>query len=608
MKRRAFVLSTLSGTVSAATLATAPYALAQQPEPENAAEELDVEIQFFIRIPMRDGIHLSATLYLPTGQQQPKPAIFAMTPYIADREHPEAIYFARHGYPSLAVDERGRGNSEGEYAPFFNADEDGHDVVEWIARQPWCNGKVAMRGLSFVGYTQWATVRGEPPHLASIVPAAPCWGGLDYPFRHNVFYTFAASWMMWTLGNARQDLAFADMDFVQGRQIQFMESGLPFRQIDTFFGFERDFFDVWLDHPQRDEFWDDANPTPEQLGRLSIPVLSLCGMYDGDQPGTLEFHRQHLQHAGDKANHYLVIGPWDHAGTRNPKEEFLGLKVGKSSVLDMKDLHVQWYAWTMEDGPRPEFLKKKVAYYVMETDEWRYVDTLQEATVGTQTLYLQSSGNPSNVFQSGALTSSKPARSAEPDQYVYDPSDLGLPKFESTLTNGDLWDQRLVLSPLGSKLVYHTEPMEADLEISGFFKATLWLAIDQPDTDFNVAIYDFHPDGRCLYLTEQHFRARYRESMAREKLIDTTEPLQYDFDKFFFVARCIRKGHRLRMVVQANHSINWQKNYNSGKPVADETMADARTVTVKLYHDAAHPSSFSIPLGKGAPKDEVANA
>lgn len=600
MKRRAFVLS----TVSAATLASTSYALARQPELENAgdeqAKEHDVDITFFIKIPMRDGIHLSATLYLPKDLPQPKPAIFALTPYIADREYPEAMYFAKHGYPSLAVDERGRGNSEGDYAPFFNADEDGHDVVEWIAQQPWCNGKVAMRGLSFVGYTQWAAVRGEPPHLASIVPAAPCWGGLDYPFRHNVFYTFAASWMMWTLGNARQDAAFADAAYTQKQQLRFMESGLPFRQIDTFLGFERDFFDVWLAHPQRDEFWDDANPTPEQLGRLTIPVLSLCGMYDGDQPGTLEFHRQHLQYAGDKANHYLVIGPWDHAGTRTPKEEYLGLKIGKAGVLDMKDLHVQWYAWTMEDGPKPEFLQKKVAYYVMESDEWRYVDTLEQATASTQTLYLQSNGNPSNVFQSGTLTAAKPPRKSEPDHYVYDPRDLSLPRYESSLTDGDIWDQRMVLSPLGSRLIYHSAPFEADLEVSGFFKASLWLAIDQPDTDFNVTVSEVYPNGKCLYLTEQHFRARYRESMAKEKLVDTKEPLLYEFDKFFFISRLVRQGHRLRIVVQANHTINWQKNYNSGKPVADETMADARTVTVRLFHDAAHPSTFSIPVGKGA--------
>ena len=599
MKRRTFVFS----TVSAATLASAPYALARQPAqgdaaPENSAENQDVDIQFFIKIPMRDGINLSATIYLPTGQKQPRPAIFSMTPYISDREHPEAMYFAKHGYPSLAVDERGRGNSEGEYTPFFNADEDGHDIVEWIAKQPWCNGKVGMRGISFVGFTQWATMRGEPPHLATIVPSAPCWGGLDYPFRHNIFYTFVAPWMIFTLGNTRQDGIFADSAFVRRKQMQFLESGLPFSKLDTFFGFESRFFDQWLENPQRDQFWDEANPTPEQLARLTMPVLSLTGVYDGDQPGTLEFHRQHLKYAGDKANHYLVIGPWDHPGVRNPKEEFQGIKVGKESVVDMKDLHVQWYAWTMENGPKPEFLKKKVAYYVMEADQWRYTDTLEEVTASVQTLFFQSSSNPTDVFRSGALVPDKPARKAEPDHYVYDPRDLSAPRYEASLPDPNLWEQRLVLSPLGSKLIYHSAPMEDDIEVSGFFKVSLWLAIDQPDTDFNVTISDVHPDGSSLYLTEQNFRARYREGLNAEKLIDTSEPLQYDFDRFFFVARSIRKGHRLRLVVQPNHNINWQKNYNSGKPVADETMDDARTVTVKLYHDAAHPSALSIPIGK----------
>ncbi len=599
MKRRAFVVSTLT----AAGLAAAPCALAYQPKQDGSesggdSADQDVAIEFFIKIPMRDGIHLSATLYLPTELKEPRPAIFAMTPYIADREHPEAIYFARHGYPALAVDERGRGNSEGEYAPFFNADEDGHDVVEWIARQPWCNGKVGMRGLSFVGYTQWATVRGEPPHLATIVPSAPCWGGLDYPFRFNIYYTFLAPWMTWTLGNARQDNVYADPTYVIQRQLQFAESGLPFSQLDTFFGFESRFFDEWLKHPTRDAYWDEANPTPDQLARLTIPVLSLTGNYDGDQPGTLEFYHQHLEYAGEKANHYLVIGPWDHAGVRNPKEEFQGLKVGKDSVLDMKDLHVQWYAYAMENGPRPEFLKKKVAWWVTGTDVWRYADTLEEVTASRQTLYLQSDGNPVDVFQSGSLVADKPTGKSQPDHYLYDPRDLRTLRYESTLTDADLWDQRMVLSPLSNKLVYHSEPLAEDVEVSGVFKANLWLAIDQPDTDFNVAIYDFHPDGSCLYLCEQNFRARHREGLDVEKLIDTREPLLYEFDRFFFISRLVRKGHRLRLVVQASHTLAWQKNYNSGKPVTEETMDDARPVTVKLYHDAAHPSSLSIPIGR----------
>jgi predicted acyl esterase len=110
-------------------------------------------------------------------------------------------------------------------------------------------------------------------------------------------------------------------------------------------------------------------------------------------------------------------------------------------------------------------------------------------------------------------------------------------------------------------------------------------------------LFDVGDDGSSVYLAQQVSRARYREGLRVEKLIDTTEPLRYDFDRFFFVSRRIARGHRLRLMIGPNHSIYWQKNYNSGKPNAEETMQDARPVTVKLFHDAAHPSALYVPIG-----------
>jgi putative CocE/NonD family hydrolase len=586
--------------VSTATLVSASRALAIVPEKGDSEADADVDIRYGVKIAMRDGVHLNATLYLPKNLPKPRPAIFCFTPYTIDREYPEAFSLAQHGYPVLAVDVRGRGNSEGEFAPFFHDPDDGHDIVEWIAKQPYCNGKVGSRGISYVGFTQWATVRGNPQHLATIVPSAPCWVGLDYPLRHNIFYTFLAPWLVFTWGHANQTNVEADEVNWAKKQLKFMESGLPFKEMDTFFGIESKPFREWMQHPHQEAYYDRANPTPEQLANLKIPVLSLTGMYDGDQPGTLEFHRQHLKHAGGNAQHYLVIGPWDHPRVRNPAAEFLGLKVGPDSVVDMKKLHRDWYAWTMEDGPKPEFLKKKVAYYVMVADKWRYADSLEEVTAREETLYLQSTANPKDVFLSGALVSTRPAGPAKPDLYLYDPRDLSIPRLETKLTTAyyNLSDQSLELSPAGSKLIYHSAPFERDTEVSGFFKFTAWIGIDQPDTDFNVSIYDIGIDGSSIYLTEQNFRARYREGLRVEKLISTKEPLRYVFDQFFHVSRLIQMNHRLRLVVRPNHTIKWEKNYNSGKPVADETMADARTVTVSLFHDADHPSALTVPIGR----------
>ncbi len=360
-----------------------------------------------------------------------------------------------------------------------------------------------------------------------------------------------------------------------------------------------------MQHPHQEEYYDRANPTPNNSPILRFQSFRSLACTTGISQGTLEFHREHLKQAGDKAQHYLVIGPWDHPRVRKPAAEFLGLKVGPDSVVDMKKLDRDWYAWTMEDEPEPEFLKKKVAYYVMVADKWRYSDTVEEITAREEKLYLQSTSNPKDVFMSGSLTSTSPTGRAKPDYYVYDPRDLKFPTLEAAASAVyyNLTDQTLVLSPVGSKLIYHSAPFERDTEVSGFFKFSAWIAIDQPDTDFNVSIYEIGTDGASVYLTEQNFRARYRAGLRVEKLIDTTEALRYDFERFFYVSRLIQKDHRLRLVVRPNHTIKWQKNYNSGKPVADETMADARAVTVKLFHDAEHPSALIVPIGQPAAQD-----
>jgi hypothetical protein len=558
-----------------------------------------VQMRWGIRIPMRDGVRLNATLYLPRDLNEPRPTIFTFTPYVADDYHEEGSDLASHGYPYLAIDVRGRGNSEGEFQPLFQEAADGHDIVEWIARQPYCNGKVATRGHSYVAFDQWATVRAAPEHLATIVPSAPCYVGVDYPIRFNIFSTFVVNWLILCWGNTMQRKMMDDNPrFWAEQHLRFLESGLPFKDILGFFGFESKAFPEWLQHPHQDAHWDQANPTPKQLADLAIPVLSLTGQYDGDQPGTLEFYRLHLQHAKRPPEHYLVIGPWDHDGVRRPKSNVVGIQNGPAAALDAHKLHRDWYAWTMEGGPRPEFLKKKVAHYVTGTDKWRYADTLAAVTARTEALYLDSAENPSDPFHSGTMTAQVPAR-PQPDHYIYDPRDLSSPRAEAMALGVSVEEppKEAGKAEEASYLFYHSEPFKEDTEISGIFKLTAWLSLDQPDTDFMLMLFDISDDGSAVYLTQATYRARYREGLRVEKLIDTTEPLRYDFDRFFFVSRRMAKGHRLRLMMGPNHSIYWQKNYNSGKPVAEQTMQDARPVTVKLFHDAAHPSALYVPIG-----------
>jgi putative CocE/NonD family hydrolase len=568
--------------------------LAGQP-PDSGA----VRMQWGVRIPMRDGVRLSATLYLPSEEHAPAPVLFLLTPYVAQISHETGVYFAAHGSPFLTVDVRGRGNSDGSFKADGNEAHDGYDIVEWLAGQPYCNGKVAMCGGSYSGYVQWCAAKMRPPHLATIVPVASPYRGVDSPAPRNIFPAYRVQWLNLLAGHTSQEKIFADQAFWNQQFRRWFESGGAFAGIDSFLGNPSPIFQEWLAHPERDAYWDSYNPTPGQYAEIDLPVLTITGAYDGNQLGALTHYREHLQYGSPiaRSNHYLIIGPWDHAGTRFPKAEFGGLKVGPASLLDLQALQCQWYEYTLRGGSKPAFLQKRVAYYVLGAERWRYADTLEEVTARTVALYLDSSGEANDVFRSGSLRAGRPGE-GEPECYVHDPRDITLAELESSIDPASCVDQRLVHASAGRHLVYHSEPFRQDTEVSGFFRLAVWLSIDQPDTDFQVALFDVDADGSAIRLATDCMRARYRESPREPKLINTSSPLLYELDQFNFVSREIRTGHRLRMVLGPLHSIHWQKNYNSGGVVAAETALDARTVTVRLFHDAKRPSALYVPLGR----------
>jgi uncharacterized protein len=557
-----------------------------------------VQWQWGVKVPMRDGVRLSATVYTPRGQKAPAPCIFTLTPYIAQSYHDRGIYFAAHGYPFLAVDVRGRGNSEGEFRPLIQEAKDGYDVVEWLAQQPYCNGKVAMWGGSYAGYDQWATAKEFPPHLATIVPAAAPYAGVDFPMRGNVADTYLIQWLTLTSGHASQDKLFGDGVFWNSKDRLWLESGAPFKELDTQLGNPSATFQLWLTHPHLDDYWDSYNPTAEQYAKLSIPILTITGSYDDDQPGALAHYHESMKNASPdgRARQYLIIGPWDHAGTRTPTAAFGGLTFGPASLVDLPKLHLDWYAWTMQGGARPEFLKKHVAYYVIQADKWRYADTLEDVTAESRAYYLDSTSNATDVLASGSLSVGAPK--GKPDHYLYNPRELSTAGLEATLDPSDLTAQTLIYAQRGKLLVYHSPPFEQDTEVSGFFRLSVWLAIDQPDTDFSVFVYEIRQDGSSILLTNDRQRARYRESAREDKPITTRKPLQYDFTGFTFTSRQMKKGSRVRLVIAPINSIYSQKNYNTGGAVSTESMKDARAVTVTLYHDRVHPSALFLPMAQ----------
>jgi hypothetical protein len=571
---------------------SAARAADEKPEPQ-------VDLFWSVKIPMRDGVKLDATVYRPHEQKTPLPVIFTLTPYIADSYLERATYFAKNGYVFALVDVRGRGNSEGRFEPFANEGRDGHDVVEWLARQPWCDGKVTMWGGSYAGFDQWSTLKEFPPHLKTIVPAAAAHAAVDFPFFHNVFGSYVMQWLTFTSGVTGNANLFGNSQFWTSKFTDLYMKHLPFKDLDVVVGNPTTVFQKWLEHPTPDAYWNAMAPTLEDYRRISVPILTITGHYDGDQAGAMTYYRRHMQYGTPeaKAEHYLIVGPWDHAGTRTPKKEVGGLTFGDASVLDLNQLHKQWYDWTMKSGPKPEFLKKRVAYYVPGAEVWKYADSLEAISNDTKRLYLSTPvyRGPMSVFNSGRLTIQEPGQEGG-DPYTYDPLDTRHAALEQKEVHNYLTDQTDAMHTYGNGLIYHSDPFAADTEITGYLKFVAWIALNVPDTDFAVEIDEIRPDGSSVQLTRDLMRARYRDSLTEEKLAKPGEINRYEFSGFTFFSRRIAKGSRLRLIVSCPNSIQLEKNYNSGGVVAAESGKDARTAQVTLYHDSRHPSFLEVPI------------
>ena len=566
----------------------------------------DYDVRWGVRVPMRDGVELNATLYLPNGNEAPArhPVIFTLTPYISDTYHERGAYFASHGYAFALIDARGRGNSGGDFVTFINEGHDGYDLVEWLAQQPYCDGYVAMWGGSYAGFDQWSTAKELPPHLSTIVPAAAVHPGVDAPHYSNIGQPYVVRWLTLTNGHTGQENLFGDEGYWRAKFLAAYRAHIPFKSLDSFIGTPLANFQRFIQHPARDAYYDAVTPSAAQFKKISIPILTITGQYDGDEYGALTYYRDHLAtaSAATRGKHFLVIGPWDHPGTRTPTDEVEGVKFGRAAVLDLNDLHRQWYDWTMKKGSRPAFLKKQIAYYLLAAGntgangEWRYADSLADFTTAARNYYLDSrDGDANGVFHSGALTETPPKGGA--DLFTYDP--LETARGESleapgAVSKAAMLDQRYALSIGKDGLVYHTASMAKETELIGCPNLRLWVSLDTPDTDLAADLYEIQPDGTSIQLWTDMRRLRYRESAAEGKLIAPGEIVACDFAPGLFVARKLMKGSRLRLVISAVNSIFAEKNYNSGGVVAEENAKDARTAHIQIHHDATHASVLQV--------------
>lgn len=582
----------------AATSVAVPQALAAD---SSGSENVIVDLHHMI--PMRDGVKLAATIWRPSDQKKPLPVVLVMTPYISDETHQRAVKFAENGYVYVSVDVRGRGTSEGKFTPLYGNGPDGADVIAWLAKQSWCDGRVVTRGGSYRGMDQWQIIAQHPAHLAAAVPTAAVYPGWDYPQPKGIFMSYMAQWLAFTSGQTGQDNLFGDGKYWESRFVDAYEHNQPFYKLADLAGTNRAAFLEWLDHPAYDSYWAAFNPKPSDYTSVDIPILTITGYFDGDQRGALRYYSEFMEYASVKAKQrfYLLIGPWDHPGTRHPQEKLGGLTFGKKSVLDIDQLHIDFFNWILKGGKRPAILSDRVNYYVMGADEWRHAPSLQALSDHTLRLYLSSPGRPaSDVFHSGYLVKATPP-DQPPDTFHDDP--LALQPANELLK--DSGDDYLVQSPeayKANRLVYTSDPIAAPITIAGVMKLLANVSLDTPDADIWAGVDAILPDGRTLVLGQDMVRGRFRNGQSKAEPVKQGVIEPWRFDGFFFTVRQLPKGTRLRVILAPMNTPDWQKNYNSGGRIGHETAASGRTAIVSVHLDPAHPSYVELPL---APRTQV---
>ena len=555
-----------------------------------------VDIKLYQKIPMRDGINLSANIYFPTREEGSYPVILIYTPYVNDEAMERGMYFAKEGYVFMTLDLRGRGNSEGEYRPFEKDGIDGYDAIQWISQQPWCNGKVGMMGGSYRGMVQWMTLKNQPEALKTIVPTASVGPGIDFPKSKGIFNNYALQWLNFTGGRSRNNKIFADRTFWQAKADRKFKEFIPFKDWDSLaVGDKNPIFQTWISHPDFDEYWQSFYPTPKDYQSFDIPILTITGYFDGDQPGAMTYYEGHMKHGKPdaKENHYLIFGPWSHAGTRNPETKLWGLTFGDNAKLDMKALHLEWFNWTLKDGTKPAFLEDRVRYYMMDQNIWKYTDQFDNITQDTLTYYLASPNSEAKLLIDPGYLSPQVSSTADKDVIIYDPLDIAE---KATYTGSNYYTPPISIEEKG-RIVYISPALKSATPIAGQFEVGLYLSLDVPDTDLQVNLYEINQIGETKFIGSDRLRLRYRNGLDRPEFVKPGEVFLCKFDTPFITALEAGKGSRLLLSISSMNTPYIQKNYNSGKDVSLETQQDAKKAEISIHHSPTYKSYIKIPIG-----------
>ncbi len=592
------------------TLTTASFMWAVEPET--------------LMMPMRDGVRLATDIYKPEKLNGKLPVILTRTPYNKAGTKKHGEYFSQHGYIFIAQDTRGRYASEGKWHWMSDDGPDGVDCAKWIISQPWSDGQIGMMGTSYVGGTQHAMALAKAPGLATVIPVdavSNC--GVQSVRNAGAFEMRFWNWIMLNGGrgsNAAQDPGTAAvLKEMADNRFHYLEN-LPLRPGLTPLKLSPEYED-WLvqamRHGANDRFWQQNNIIDHAADYKDMPVYLVGGWYDSWAGNTTANFRALTPVL--KSDVYLIMGPWIHG--QQAKSAHGQVDFGTdAAIADELAWRTGWYDHVMKGAPSP--FAKKVRYFTMGSGDghktpeghlfhggsWHDSDTWPPAGTTQTAFYLGADGALSTEKQSGSST------------YTFDPSHP-VPTIGGCISSGNdillqgAWDQRggphvwnwqqpLPLSARNDILVFQTAPLAADVEVTGELEVKLWVSSDCVDTDFTAKLIDVHPaskdwpGGFDLNITDGICRARFRDSLKQEKLMEPGKiyPLTI---RLYPTSNVFKKGHRIRVDISSSNFPRFDVNPNTGEPLQQHRRIRSAVNTV--HHDAEHPSHIVLPVMRRQP-------
>ena len=569
-----------------------------------------------VKVPMRDGVQLACDVVRPRESGR-YPVLVVRSPYgkdayVDDPGH-SVWFFAQRGYVVVTQDCRARFGSEGErYDPLFQEVEDGYDTVEWAARRSWSNGRVGTTGQSYMGATQYtlATNNPLPPHLQVMAPVS---ASSDF-HQSWVYHTGGAMEWGWMAPyaihkgiNTLERLGRADL--IKAVEA-YLEPGenfarpltddwyrhLPLSDWKELLEETAPYFGDYLDNERDGPYWWRVNLN-RHLAGITVPMLHVSSWYDIFLEGALNAFTGISEKGGSqlaRENQKLLVGPWAHLLPYNkPTSGDTGdIDFGDAARIELHDYLLRWFDHWLKDQDTGIMDEPPVRLFLMGENRWRDEDEWPLARTEYTRFYFHSDGRANTRHGSGSLSLAPPG-DEPPDSFVYDPADPVPTRRGNTLIIPyGVADQRDV-EERADVLVYTSDPLERDLEITGPISVQLHASSDATDTDFTAKLVDVRPDGYAQNLQDGMVRARFRDSASEPSPIAPGRIYAYAID-LWATSHLVRSGHRLRIEISSSNFPRFDRNPNTGVPIGQGVRL--KTARQQIHHSTDHPSHVVLPV------------